>query len=892
MLVRLKDIETDSARDLGSKATNLGRLLRLGFAVPDGFVVPAKYYRDHVSSPPFATVIEDLVDRQTGHRAELQKALAELRALILEAPTSAALENEITDALRTLDGGPVAVRSSAGAEDLPGHSFAGLYDSFLGVRGSAAVAQAVKRCWASLWSDRAFEYRCRNGFDDRNGSMSVVVQTLVPAEVSGVLFTSDPRGHADRILIEASFGLGEAIVSGRVSPDRVVLSKPDLRIVESSVSEKCLQVAIGSTGEIEEQSVAQEYRTEPCLSNAIIHELGALGLRVEKDLGEPQDVEWALSSGRPYILQSRPITTLGAGRLAADRQVWSNLNAGEVLPDVVAPMTWSVVERMIYDVFGLILGRLGMEFGEHKLIGQIAGRAYFNLNTFTGMMRKIPGLGSLEPTQMFGGRQGDPTAGGGALLQPDDIPDLHFHWIRFLLSFPRFLAWLLSHSTQRGLQFAASLRRDTLRLEQSDLQALSDEALLTRFEYLHNNPRIVMRAVSYGGIGAMFFAPVFSISRRWLGDHDGSLANRLLGGLGGMESAQSGLDLWALAVFAHENLEVERTLLESSNFAQAESMLPCVSGGPEFLNRWQQFMKRHGHHSRAEIELMNPRWRETPDQVLTMVQSYLRNVGDRDPAALHRARMAERRRLDGEWRAKLRNPIKRQLFEVALNGARRGCLVRENIKSEAVRRIAHGRAVLLELGRRLSKRDVLEKEDDIFFLDIQEVAPVLCGQHQRHLRETIRLRRAEYQANLQISPPAVVVGRFDRSAYDADEVDSDVRVLTGLAVSSGVATGRARVILRSDTTEQVEPGEILIAPFTDPGWTPYFIRAGAIVMDLGGLLSHGSVIAREYGIPAVANVGPATRLIRTGQRVHVDGNRGQVRILEPMTADGAGTRFP
>jgi pyruvate,water dikinase len=320
-------------------------------------------------------------------------------------------------------------------------------------------------------------------------------------------------------------------------------------------------------------------------------------------------------------------------------------------------------------------------------------------------------------------------------------------------------------------------------------------------------------------------------------------------------------------------------LLGDGAFHRIREALPDVPGGREFLAAWDEFMDRHGHHTRGEIELANARWRETPYAVLAVVRGYLRAPATVDPIAVQRERGRERNRLTEDCRRRLWNPLKRVLFGFVLANARRGCLVRENVKSEAVRLIALARDLLRELGERLHRRGLLASSDDVFFLRYDELQSLVRGRAAFDVPATVVGRRAEYQRNLALQPPQVVTGKFDPEHFTPDAFDADARVLTGVAVSPGVATGPARVILRSDSGEQVRPGEVLVAPFTDPGWTPYFLQAAAIVMDQGGLLSHGSIIAREYGIPAVVNVGPATRIIRTGQTLHVDGSRGRVSVV-------------
>ncbi len=862
---------------IGSKAANLARLAGIGLPVPPGFCVSARAYDEHLRSEGLTALLHQTLEAAaTASAADRRTLLAKLRTNVVEAPVSDSLTRHVEEAYRGLGAGRVAVRSSATMEDLAGHSFAGQYDTFLGVSGPADVLTAVKKCWASLWSERAFDYREKNGFDHRGARMAVVVQRLVAADVSGVLFTADPvSGRTDRLVIEAAYGLGEALVSGKVTPDRVVLAKDGLRVLEQTVGEKAVEV-VAAEGGSQEQPVEPERAKRACLPEGTARRLGELALRAETAFGSPQDVEWAVSGGEIFVLQSRPITTLTRPRTFEDRQVWSNLNAGEVVPDVVTPMTWSLIASLIEEIFGSIMARLGFDLGGHPLVGLVAGRVYFNLNTFVGIMRRSPGFRDFDPIEAFGGKPGS-----GLAVPPEDVPDLDFRWGRFLTGLPGFVLWFLSHSTWRGLFFAAAMRRRAGSLAAGDLTILPEADLARRMQALVDRTAVdINETIAFGGIGGMYLTRLVTICRKWLGDPDGSLAYRLLAGMGNMDSAEAGLALWRLAALAHAHADVERALLEGDDFRATREVLAGVRGGPECLAAWEAFMDRHGHHARGEIELFNARWRETPDSVLDTLRGHLRAVGTIDPLANHRRSGQERVRLTGECRRRLRNPLKRLAFDFVLANAQRGCKVRENIKSEAVRWLALGRTLLRELGDRLCRRGVLESADDVFFLRQQELEPARSGAAGFDVRAAVARRRAEYERNLTLNPPSLVVGRFDPARHAAEPAAAGSQVLNGVAVSPGVATGPARVVLRSDTDEQVLPGEVLVAPFTDPGWTPYFLRAAAIVMDQGGLLSHGSVIAREYGIPAVANVGPATRTVRTGQLLRVDGNRGEVTVID------------
>jgi pyruvate,water dikinase len=861
--------------EFGSKAANLVRLAGAGLPVPSGFCVGASAYAEHVRSAlPADSLGAALETVRASAPADRRTLLAKLRSEIEEAPVSPVLAEQIEVACRDLGAGQMAVRSSATMEDLAGQSFAGLYDTFLGVSGTAEVVAAVKKCWASLWTDRAFDYREKNGFDHRAARMGVVVQWLVGADVSGVLFTADPvTGRDDRLVIEAVFGLGEALVSGKVSPDRTVLARRDFRVLERTVAEKTLEIVAGERGSVE-RAVEPTRAKAACLDEETAQSLGRLALKAEAAFGAPQDVEWATAGSEIYVLQSRPITTLPA-RSLEDRQIWSNLNAAEVVPDVVTPMTWSFIGPMVEEIFQTLLDPLGFNARGHPVVGLVAGRAYFNLNTFVGIMRSLPGFRDHDPIEMWGGK-----AGTGPHVPPEDVPDFDFRWVAFLTRMPSFLLWFLSHSTYRGLWFAKAMRRRAAAIGAREPGSLSDAALVGKLQsLLEETGRSMGEAIAFAGSGAMYLTQLLTLCRQWLGDADGSLAHRLLAGLGKMESAEAGLSQWRLAALAHDRPAVEQALLGGSDFREIRRILSGVSGGDEFMAAWDEFMDRHGHHTRGEVELANARWRETPDAVLGVVRGYLRAMGTVDPVAAHRERGRERERLTAECRGRLKNPLKRVLFDFVLANARRGCLVRENVKSEAVRWLALGRDLLRELGQRLHRRGILPSGDDIFFLQRQELEQVFRGRVDFDVSRTVAARKEEYEHNLTLRPPQVVVGKYDPRRVAPDEFDASARVLTGIAVSPGVATGPARVILRSDAEEQVLPGEVLVAPFTDPGWTPYFLQAAAIVMDQGGLLSHGSIIAREYGIPAVVNVGPATRIVRTGQTLHVDGWSGRVTVV-------------
>jgi pyruvate,water dikinase len=354
-----------------------------------------------------------------------------------------------------------------------------------------------------------------------------------------------------------------------------------------------------------------------------------------------------------------------------------------------------------------------------------------------------------------------------------------------------------------------------------------------------------------------------------------------------MPVAEAGLALWRLAVLAHADGDTEAAVSSENNWPEVRARLCRTEPGRKFLAAWDAFMTEHGHHCRGEFELSNARWCETPDYILGLVRGYLRSLGRSDPLENQLRLAEERERLTVQCRARLKHPVKRWIFSHSLHRAQELTVYREQLKNLGIRRFAFVRRVLLVLGRRLHEQGSLSCRDDIFFLEVSELEPVAMGGASFDWRERIKSRRQEYEKNLELSPPRIVNGIFDPNAPGWPVADADAKLLEGIPVSPGVVTGPARVILRADEHEHVLAGEILIAPFTDPAWSPYFVTAAGVVMEQGGILSHGSIVAREYGLPAVTNVASATRAIRTGDLVRVDGNCGRVSVLKRRAEDHA-----
>jgi len=866
---------------IGPKAASLVRLSRIGLTIPAGFCLSIEAYREHVEIGDVVRQIASALDTLASAPPEQKRSvLSEIREAIIKAPMAEGTRQAIEMHYHKLGAGFVAVRSSATAEDLPRQSFAGQYDTYLGIADLEGCLAAVKQCWASLWTERAWDYREQDGFDHRAVGMAVIVQALVPADASGVLFTTDPAsGRSDRIIIEACFGLGEAVVSGQVTPDRFLVRKRDLHLLARTISDKRIESVLDQHGGIRQQPVAPERASQPSIERRAAIRLARLAKRAEARLGGPEDMEWTLQGGTVFFVQSRPVTRAPGAESWEDRQVWTNANLGEVLPDVMTPMTSSFAEATDDTLLRPVLTILGLEDMDRKrFLRLVAGRLYFNASMGMAIIRHLPGAQHFDYRALMGGGQAAPKD------EPSDVagdaPGLKISTTRMILRLPWSIRLMIAHRQEKARLSIREMHKISCRLQDLDFSRLSLGELGRRFTAVTQDG-VARLDLLYAVLTTAPLALLYKVCQRWLGDTDGALANHLLADTGGMASAQAGLDLWRLAAQARQVSTVRQVLLSHDTWGTIRETLSATEEGQAFLRGWDRFMACHGHHCRGELELYNRPWSETPDYVLKLVRGYLAQPDVMNPLRNQQERARQREQLQERCRQQLRNPIKRMIFDRFLRTARSGSVLRENFKNECIRWTMLLRRMLLEIGARLSEAGVLRQPDDVFFLQLQELETVLHGGADLDVPKVVADRRAEYERNKSITPPKVVVGRFDpdKQVPEPQMPDASADVLHGVAASAGMATGEARVILRADTDEQVRAGEILVAPFTDPGWTPYFVPAAGIVTEQGGLLSHGSIIAREYGIPAVVNVPAATRIIRTGQRLRVDGNRGVVTIL-------------
>ena len=746
---------------------------------------------------------------------------------------------------------PVAVRSSATAEDLPAASFAGQMETYLNVRGETALLDAVRRCWASLWTARAISYRANQGIPPAAVSLAVVVQELIEADAAGVLFTANPvNGRRDQMVIDGTWGLGEALVSGQVSPDHWILNVRTGAVVEARVSRKEVMTTRQEAGTVT-LPVPADLQNKPVLNDAQSAALVELGRRVESHYGAPQDVEWALAQGRFYLVQARPITSLFPLLPSAASDGERVYVCANTLQGLVAPFTpagisaFRNLSRGMARLFGYNVRR-----GEGAPAFAVAGGCVY-VDITAALKNPTARKLLLRAT---GGLDRQISAILHFLVERD--PQLTAPPGRFpLRPSPGFLLRKLGQAIYAVCRLDAARMRALARVDAFvtalERRADSTHGLAERQRFLEDIlPTIVpsvatslLPLVAPAGLAVLRLHAHF---QAWLGD-TGEL-QPVLRALPHNPTTEMDLALWDVAQ------QLKQEGVESS----AEH--PAIQG----------FLARYGHRAACEIDLGVPRWRDDPTPILNILRTYLTHGEELDPAVHFRRGTEQADEAAANLIARVRQTkgsLHATWVGFLLRRVRALAGLREYPKFYAVRMLAAARRVIAGAGVESVTAARLDRADDVFFLDLRD------WQSSHDLRARAAANRAEYDREQhRRSIPRVLTSTGE--AFTTAPVTTP-GALVGTAASAGVYEGSVRVVFDPREAE-LEPGEILVAPGTDPAWTPLFLTAGALVMEIGGIMSHGSVVAREYGIPAVVGVAAVTQQLHTGQRVRVDGENGLV----------------
>jgi rifampicin phosphotransferase len=868
----------------GGKGANLAELVRAGFRVPPGFLVTTGAYHAFVAASRIAARIVELARAASpDDLPALEHTSEQIRQLFEQGELPDEIAEAIVSAYRGLADAAsqpplaVAVRSSATAEDLPGLSFAGQQDTYLNIVGPQALLDAVRRCWSSLWTARAIGYRARNNIPPDEVALAVVVQSLVPSEVSGVLFTANPlSGRRDEIVIDASFGLGEAIVSGQVEPDHYVVDQRSWQIASRKLGAKALAIlprAGGGTEQVARAGARQALPDEQIL------DLARTAGRVAEHFGSPQDIEWAWAGGQLYLLQSRPITSLyplpsPAPRAGQTRVYWS-LNSVQGVIDPFTPMGRDVIRQ---GMAAGLLALLRVERPVHEVVVEAGGRLFIDATDITGILVRL--LGGVDPgAQQTLARLID--QGRVASHNPFTGAQVRALLPTLLPLLGRALAtlqgpdYMRARALAKAEGFLAGVRERVAATYTLDdlLSNLTRElpALVTRV-------LAQMFPVLAPAVAAMNIVDGWLVD--WLGMKPGAVF-QLLRGLPGNVTSEMDLRLWAYTQEIRADPESRAAFL-----AQPIAALVAAYERGELPTAAQraveQFLSRYGMRGAGEIDFGLPRWRDDPTAIFQTIHNYLQqNDADLAPDAVFARGAAESERLAAEWVAQVRRTrfgaVRAKLLALAIERMRALMGIRETPKFFIIQTFGVYRAALLEHARRLAARGELAQPEDIFLIGLDDLRRFARGE-PLDLKALAAAGRADYdreRARRRMPRLLLSTGEvFYEGLSEAGSAD-----LVGDPVSPGVVEGPARVVLEARGA-RLQPGEILVCPATDPGWTPLFLTAGGLVMEIGGMVTHGSVVAREYGIPAVVGVHDATKRLRTGQRIRVDGTQGRVTILE------------
>ncbi len=881
---------------VGGKGANLGRLTAAGFAVPPGFVVGTSAYLTHVEN--LQADIDKILSEIDYENAEaLESKVSEIRDIIVSAEVPADVRAEIASASAKV-GEDVffAVRSSGTAEDLEGASFAGLHDTYLDIHGVDNIVDAVKRCWASLWTGRATFYRNSQGFDHFSSSIAVVCQTMVESEVSGVMFTGNPMNEStEEVLINASWGLGEAIVSGVVTPDEFIIRHQGLRLLDKSLGSKELTIRRdkkSGNGTVEEKT-AKELCDKFCLTDKQAQELAEIGLKIQETYGGfPQDIEWAYQGGNFYLLQARPITGVefswdadvtnsvqGNNDGIEYDEVWSRTFPEEMWTGAITPLMfswrcWGL--NQCHSVGVRAFGYPELDYTTRRLWIYNKGVSYHNCKTDLEMIKT-----AVPPQLREGLLEKIP------LEWQEEALNAPFDWSRYLQMFQR----VENDRPDMGFKWwevcrddfieSEEYRENTRPLSQSELAAMSDYELkqyiakVVRLEVASYDPPwnglLWYMRDSLGWIGWM-------VQNWYTGGRETVMMDLMTGTRNPTVTTKDNHRVWSLANFIYKSPELSSLFEKYPDGRFFDYVEQCVDG-PEFKTMWDEHMRLGGHRGHPDRDIYFDRRLDNPLVDLRLFKSLM---GTPDPLVQEKKMTAKLEETIEHVYQNLKEQsngqFKAEAFRALIDFSHNSLEFRDNEREVMDWSTYAIKLGYEEVGRRCRERGLLEGPKDEYFLTQEELYEVLEGTERMPLMKAkIAARKKNFEEiDRKTRHPAKYLQKGLPAAIDVPELSGD-GVLKGKTTSIGKVTGTARVVRELSQIGKVNKGEILIVHATDPGWTPVFMLITGIVLETGGLISHGALLAREYGLPGVQIPG-ALELIPDGATITLDGDAGAVII--------------
>lgn len=873
LILDFQEIDKTQITAAGGKGANLGELSRMeGIHVPEGFCITTEaYHRVLRETTSAGELLEQLASLKQGDWEQIGALSAKIRIAIEDAGIPEDIQEEI---LRTLSRfGPnhaYAVRSSATAEDLPTASFAGQQDTYLNLVGIESILKHISKCWASLFTERAVTYRIQNCFDHRTVQLAVIVQKMVCPESSGILFTVDPvTSNRTIVSIDAGFGLGEAMVSGIVSAD--LYQVRDGNVIEKKISSKKRAISAMEKGGTKEYDLEPELQNQQVLTEPQILELANLGRRIEAYFGCPQDIEWCLADGTFSILQSRPITTLYPIPEANDQEkhVYVSVGHQQMMTDPLRPLGMSVFEmtsfgtrfraggRLFVDVAPMLAasesrGALLQAMGQHDSLIKDALITLIDRGDFIKPLADTESKPGNKATAER--KTGNMGTSGVFQSQLESDPEI----VSVLIRRRRESIEMLSRTIREksGTALFDFIRDDIQKLKNALFEPQSMDVIMA-----------ASNAASW----------INEKMKEWLGEKNA--ADVLSQSVPNNITSEMGLGLLDLADTLRPYPEVIQYLQHGNRDLFYDELLK-YKGGYEVREAICNYLDQYGMRCAGEIDITRTRWSEKPELLLSMMLNNLKNFTSgeskrRFERGLREALEKEKELID---RLKLLPGGYQKVEETkrAIDLLRTFTGYREYPKFEIVQRYFIYKKALLKEAERLLELGVITEIEDIYYLTFEEFGEAV--RTEKLDRSVIPQRKEEFKHFERLTPPRVMTSDGEIITGSYHQKDLPAGAIPGLAVSSGVAEGRARVILKMEDAN-LEADDILVTSFTDPSWTPLFVNVKALITEVGGLMTHGAVIAREYGLPAVVGVEDAVKLIRDGQRIRVNGTEGYVMVI-------------
>lgn len=867
----VKDFSEIGKEDLmlvGGKGLNLGKLAKIpGIQVPAGFCVTTDAYKKVLDgNKEVGELLRELSLLTIEDKGEIRAASAKLRNVIESLTIPAEIEREILSSIEELgEDTAVAVRSSATAEDLPSASFAGQQDSFLNIRGKSEILRHVSKCWASLFTERAVVYRIQNDFGHHKVHLSVVVQQMVFPQASGILFTADPVTSNRRVTsIDASFGLGEALVSGIVSADNYKVREG--RIVQKTIAAKKVAVYPRAGGETGKREISLAEQKRQAIEDEAILALEGLGRQIETHFGKPQDIEWCLADGAVYIVQSRPITTLYPlpEKNDGNYRIFLSVGHQQMMTEPIYPLGMSFFSFISDYELTRAGGRLFMDLTH-------------DLASFTGRKILVSSLGSNDPLMKdaltnFLARKPDLVKGKRMFQLGTD---------QFSKEFPATLLKVYKENDRRLAGQLINQSEAFIRELEWRIQTVSGDDL---FAFILEDQKELKKAIYDQRSMAAIMVGVYAVywlnkhMEKWLGEKN--VADVLSQAVANNVTSAMGLELLDVSDTARNHPKV-LTYFNNPNKKTFYEDLEQLAGGPEVSQTLRNFLEKYGMRCSGEIDITKTRWSEDPTILVPVILGNIHNFGPNErqkkQAESKRKAAAKTEELMERLNSIPRGKRKAEKTKKMISLLNNFLGYREYPKFAFIKRYFLYKRAFMKEAALLKEEGKIQEIEDVYYLSFEEFRSAVTGISVD--QSVIEERKAAYRYYEKLMPPRLMTSEGEEifGSYQIDGLPAGA--LAGIAVSAGTIEGRARVVLKMEDA-CIEPGDILVTSFTDPSWTPLFVSLTGLVTEVGGLMTHGAVIAREYGLPAVVGVENATKIIKDGQRIRINGSEGYVEILE------------